>query len=174
MYEILAHTFLTKLRESNIFTKEVKKDLISRNIFSSRENFFFPKCARFFRIVFCSQYLSFHFSVLALESLFNDLKKTEASMLELKTYDKTTSKLLVVILLSLSQRGNSWIFLFLILHIRSETELFAYGIILVQRHSRPRKLHKLEQEWLQFHKLEQDWSQLLKFEQGWLIGHIID
>ena len=38
--------FLQKFRESNVFTKEITKELISRNFFSVRENFsFFLNCA---------------------------------------------------------------------------------------------------------------------------------
>ena len=46
--EISAHTFLTKLRESTVHDEEVTKELISRNIFSVRENF------SFFHTVFCN------------------------------------------------------------------------------------------------------------------------
>ena len=48
--EIILHAFLQKFRENNDFSKEVTKELISRNIFSVREmeSFVFPhwaKCA---------------------------------------------------------------------------------------------------------------------------------
>ena len=43
--EILSHTFLKKNRESNVFTKEVTKELISQNIFVSESEFLiFPHC----------------------------------------------------------------------------------------------------------------------------------
>ena len=42
--------FWQKFRETNIFTKEVTKELISRNIFSVRENFLF------FHTVHCGNY----------------------------------------------------------------------------------------------------------------------
>ena len=36
--EILYHTFWQKFRENNVFTKEITKEFISRNIFSVRED----------------------------------------------------------------------------------------------------------------------------------------
>ena len=38
---MLKHIFEKKFRESTVFTKEVTKELISRNIFSAGENFAF-------------------------------------------------------------------------------------------------------------------------------------
>ena len=37
----LSHFFLQKFRQSNVFTKQFTKELISRNIFSMRENLTF-------------------------------------------------------------------------------------------------------------------------------------
>ena len=43
--EIYSHTFLTKIRESNLFTKEVTKELISRKKFDEIEFRDFSHCA---------------------------------------------------------------------------------------------------------------------------------
>ena len=43
-YGNLSHNFKQNFRENNGFTKEVTKELISRNIFGEREFLVFPHC----------------------------------------------------------------------------------------------------------------------------------
>ena len=53
--EILSHIFDKNFRESNSFTKEVPKELISRNMFSVIRFFVFPYCLIMFAFTECKK-----------------------------------------------------------------------------------------------------------------------